>query len=80
MFDIYYNGSCVCGGYETDDRAAHVADMIIKQNNGEILAAGHDGNNWWWVVRSTMQIALQNTNVSASAKIVNKTLDKLPKV
>ena len=51
MFDIYYNGSCVCGGYETDDRAAHVADMIIKQNNGEILAAGHDGNNWWWVVR-----------------------------
>ena len=51
MFDIYYNGSCVCGGYETDDRAAHVTDMIIKQNNGEILAAGHDGNNWWWVAR-----------------------------
>lgn len=51
MFDIYCDKNCVCGGYETEERAVYVADMIIKQNNGEILAAGQDGNNWWGVVR-----------------------------
>lgn len=51
MFDVYWDRDCVCGGYETDDGAAHAANMIIERNNGEILAAGHDGNNWWWVVR-----------------------------
>ena len=51
MFNVYWNSNCVCGGYETDDKAVHTVSMIIEQNNGEILAAGHDGNNWWWVVR-----------------------------
>ena len=51
MFNVYWDRDRVDGSYETDDEAVQAISTIIKQNNGEILAAGHDGNNWWWVVR-----------------------------
>lgn len=51
MFDVYWGRDCVGGSYKTDDEAAHAAHMIIERNNGEILASGHDGDNWWWAVR-----------------------------
>lgn len=51
MFDIYWDRDCVGSGYETNDAAIEDVNLIIKRNNGEILTADHDGNNWWCVVR-----------------------------
>lgn len=51
MFDIYWDRDCVGCGYETADAAVEGVNMIIKRNNGKIIAVDSDGNNLWWLVR-----------------------------
>lgn len=51
MFDIYWDRDCICCGYETADAAVEDVNLIIKRNNGEIIAVDSDGDNRWWLVR-----------------------------
>lgn len=51
MFDIYWDKDCFCGGYETINEAAHAVSVIVESNNGEIIAAGRDNSNWWFIAR-----------------------------
>jgi len=47
MFDIYWNDKCVCGGYETEERAYSALTEIIDKYKLIMLFGGKDGPNGW---------------------------------
>ena len=51
MYSVYWNRECWYNNFMTEDEAINEVARLIKDNDGEYVAAGTDNGVHWWMVK-----------------------------